>query len=175
MSAPSREKLLNAIIFFAKNTRHCSKHKVLQLLYMLDFEHFRRTGRSVTGLEYTAWERGPVPTEIDLEFEDPKEDLRQAIHFAPEPLWNYYMYSILPRRDWDPEVFTDLERDILQEIATRFHSPYANDINDITNACGGAWDLACHHGQGRYRPIPYEFSRLRDEAYGFLDTRKGKP
>lgn len=165
MSAPDREKPLNAIIFFAKSTRHCSKHKLLQLLYVLDFEHFRRTGRSVTGLEYSAWERGPVPTEIDLEFDDPKEDFRQAIHFSPDPMWNYYMYSILPRRDWDPTVFTPVERDILREVAAQFHSLYANDM---TNHAGGAWDRVWRAGQGHYRPIPYELARLCDEPYGFL-------
>lgn len=174
MSAPDREKLLNAIIFFAKSTRHCSKHKVLQLLYMLDFEHFRRTGHSVTGLEYTAWERGPVPTEIDIEFDDPKQDFRQAIYFSPDPLWNYYMYCILPRRDWNTAVFSDLEREILHQVAQRFHAPYANDINDITNGPGSAWDLAWHHGRGRYHPIPYELARLRDEPYGFLAPSSGE-
>lgn len=46
----TREKLINAIVFFAANTRHCGKVKLFKLLYLLDFAHFRETGRSVTGL-----------------------------------------------------------------------------------------------------------------------------
>ncbi|MBV5275047.1 MAG: DUF4065 domain-containing protein [Lamprocystis purpurea] len=30
---------------------------------MLDFEDFRQTGRSVTGLDYQVWKFGPVPVE----------------------------------------------------------------------------------------------------------------
>lgn len=59
-----REKLINAIVFFAANTEHCGKIKLLKLLYLLDFEHFRQTGYSVTGMEYHAWKMGPVPTDL---------------------------------------------------------------------------------------------------------------
>ena len=34
-----REKLINAIIYFAKNTRFLGKTKLCKLLYFLDFEH----------------------------------------------------------------------------------------------------------------------------------------
>ena len=47
-----RDKLINAIVFFAKNTKYCGKIKLIKLLYLLDFEHFRQTGRSVTGMDY---------------------------------------------------------------------------------------------------------------------------
>jgi hypothetical protein len=46
-----RDKLINAIIFFAKNTRFLGKTKLCKLLYFLDFEHFKETGRPVTGLD----------------------------------------------------------------------------------------------------------------------------
>jgi uncharacterized phage-associated protein len=59
-----REKLINAILYFASHTRHCGKIKLFKLLYLLDFEHFRQTGRSVTSLDYRAWELGPVPIRL---------------------------------------------------------------------------------------------------------------
>src|SRR3982074_1597293 len=42
----NREKLINVIVFFASNTEHCGKVKLFKLLYLLDFAHFRQTGRS---------------------------------------------------------------------------------------------------------------------------------
>src|SRR3990172_2038157 len=36
-----REKLINAIIFFADNTRFLGKTKLCKLLYFLDFGHFK--------------------------------------------------------------------------------------------------------------------------------------
>ena len=59
-----REKLINAIIYFAKNTTYCGKTKLLKLLYFLDFYQFKQTGKSVTGLDYFAWKMGPVPKEL---------------------------------------------------------------------------------------------------------------
>ena len=35
-------------MYFASNTRHCGKAKLFKLLHLLDFTHFRETGRSVT-------------------------------------------------------------------------------------------------------------------------------
>ena len=64
-----REKLINAIIYFATHTKYCGKTKLLKLLYFLDFSHFKRTGKSVTGLDYFAWGMGPVPKELFKEFD----------------------------------------------------------------------------------------------------------
>ena len=50
----SRDKLINSILFFAEHTRALGKIKLFKLLYLLDFEHFRKTGRPVTGMEYRA-------------------------------------------------------------------------------------------------------------------------
>ena len=57
-----REKLVNAIIYFAKKTKCPSLVKMFKLLFFLDFYHFKLTGRSVTNLDYFALPFGPVPT-----------------------------------------------------------------------------------------------------------------
>jgi len=57
----NNERLVQAIVYFAHHTRSLGKVKLFKLLYLLDFEHFRQTGRSVTGQEYRAWKMGPVP------------------------------------------------------------------------------------------------------------------
>jgi len=43
-----RQKLIQACVYFAANTQGCGKVKLFKLLYLLDFAHFRETGRSVT-------------------------------------------------------------------------------------------------------------------------------
>ena len=55
MANTARNRLVNAIVFFADNTKFCGKIKLFKLLYLLDFEHFRQTGKSVTGGDYQAW------------------------------------------------------------------------------------------------------------------------
>lgn len=61
--------MVNAIIFFARNTKNCDTRKLYTLLYFLDFEHYAQTGRSVTGLTYYAYPEGPVPVELDKEIQ----------------------------------------------------------------------------------------------------------
>ena len=55
----SRDKLINAILYFAEHTRGLGNIKLFKPLYPLDFEHFRQTARPVTGMEYRAWKMGP--------------------------------------------------------------------------------------------------------------------
>lgn len=75
----NREKLLNTIIYFVSNCGLVGKTKLFKLLYFLDFEHFKETGRSVTGLEYQAWEMGPVPVALQEEIEHPDEDFNEKL------------------------------------------------------------------------------------------------
>ncbi len=75
-----REKLFEAIKYFAAHTKYCGLVKVFKLLFFLDFDHFRQTGRSVTGLQYEAWQMGPVPAELYSELNGkPNSDLSAHI------------------------------------------------------------------------------------------------
>ena len=58
-----REKLLNAIVFFVTRTKNCNTIKLFKLLNFLDFEHYRQTGESVTGLVLCV-ETGPSTPSI---------------------------------------------------------------------------------------------------------------
>ncbi|MCQ4437482.1 Panacea domain-containing protein, partial [Clostridioides difficile] len=64
---PDRQKLVEAVLFFATHVKKLGKVKLFKLLYFLDFEHFRDTGRSVTGMDYDAWKRGPGPEALHNE------------------------------------------------------------------------------------------------------------
>lgn len=59
------EKLVNAIKFFFERAQVFDKRKLFQLLFLMDFRHYRQIGRSVTGLEYKVTEDGIVPCNID--------------------------------------------------------------------------------------------------------------
>ena len=74
-----REKLLNALVYFTSNVNHAGKTKLFKLLYSMDFLHFEKTGRSVTGLKYFAWEKGPVPVELYDEWKSPARDFNEAL------------------------------------------------------------------------------------------------
>ena len=75
MAQDNRNRLIDVIVYFAKYTQYCGKITLFKLLYLLDFEHFRQTGKSVTGYDYQAWKFGPVPVDLMEEWEEPGGDL----------------------------------------------------------------------------------------------------
>jgi hypothetical protein len=77
-----REKLLNAIIYFLRETKHCHTLKLFKLLNFSDFEHFRQTGRTIFGLDYRALPKGPVPTTL-LDEIKPWRDLACSTRLQP--------------------------------------------------------------------------------------------
>src|SRR5258706_15067530 len=101
----SREKLINAVLFFASNIQQPDKKKVLSLLYLLDFEHFTETGHSVTGLEYAAWAHGPVPIDFLTEWDEPDRDLMAAIG-AP---WDRPGNQVSAHKPFDAQWYSNRE------------------------------------------------------------------
>jgi uncharacterized phage-associated protein len=80
-----REKLIQASIFFIQNTQSCQKTKLLRLLYLSDCEHYQQTPRTVTGLKYQAWEKGPVPPAVFEEIESPSDDWQKHLEVICNP------------------------------------------------------------------------------------------
>jgi uncharacterized phage-associated protein len=120
-----REKLINAIIYFAKQTKYCGKTKLLKLLYFLDFYHFKQTAKSVTGLEYFAWEQGPVPKELFEELSgNMKADLKDAISLASTEDFQ----KIVPRKKFNEDYFTNREKKLLKDLSDVFRDAKAEEM-----------------------------------------------
>lgn len=114
-----REKLINAIIFFANHTKHLGKIKLFKLLYLLDFEHFRQTGQNVTGLTYSAWKYGPVPVTLAQEWDELESDLAAAIAIRPEQVIDYERQAVVPLAEFDDSHFSKRELRIMDELVDR--------------------------------------------------------
>lgn len=162
-----REKLLNAIIFFCNNTNHCYKLKLMKLLYYLDFWHFKETGRSVTGLSYKAWEKGPVPTKVYWEIE-PKnnpDDLQEYL-FVEEEILNEVTgskrFNIKPKKDFNNKIFTKREIEILDRIAEIFRDARGETMKDATHLKNAPWDKTIKE-KGQNAEIDYLLA-LDDET-----------
>lgn len=150
-----REKLVQTIVFFAKNTKHCGKIKLIKLLYLLDFEHFRQTGRSVTGMDYHAWKMGPVPLEFFQEWDAPEPDLAAAIDVVPEKVIDHTRELVVPKIDFDDSHFTKRELRLMEELATRFHDSLSKPMIGVTHAELGPWQTIWDDGRGNNERIPY--------------------
>lgn len=160
-----REKLVNAIIFFAHHTKHLGKIKLFKLLYLLDFEHFRMTGRSVTELAYNAWELGPVPVKLMQEWEELKPDLAQAITIQPEKIIDYVRETVVARAEFDDSYFSKRELRIMAALAEKYRDEYSHKMIDVTHAENGAWAKVWNAGQGFDQAIAYTLAVADDDPH----------
>ena len=149
-----REKLINAIIYFAKYTKYCGKTKLLKLLYFLDFCHFKQTGKSVTGLEYFTWEKGPVPKDLFEELPDNmKSDLKDSINIV----LSESLQKIVPRKKFNDEHFTNREKKLLETISFIFGDAKADDMVEVTHLKNEPWHRTLKE-KGLWQKIDYLLS-----------------
>lgn len=158
-----REKLINAIVFFAGNTRFCGKTKLFKLLYLLDFHHFRETGRSVTGLEYRAWKNGPVPFALVQEWDNFEPDLAAAIDVVAERVIDYDRQRLVPKKPFQDGQFTKRELRLMQELAERHRDEMTRPLIGLTHAELGPWDKIWDGGHGNNERIPYALAVPDDD------------
>jgi len=137
----NREKLLNALVFFSKNTKACGKTKLFKLLYFLDFIHFRETGKSVTGLHYYAWDKGPVPQDLFHELKRPDPDLKETIVLLEQSEdEDNKLCQIIAKKPFDAKFFTKREMKIMKDLSFIFRDALAKNMVEITHLPGAPWD-----------------------------------
>lgn len=164
-----REKLINAIIFFAKNTRFLGKTKLCKLLYFLDFGHYKETGRAVTGLDYFAWKMGPVPVKLYEEVDMPESDMAERIEFVEKPTKRGTMLVVKPISEFDGNHFTKREMRIMQELVAEFSDSLADDIIEASHLENKPWHkIYVEQGQRQER-IPYELALRQQETEAMQD------
>ena len=164
-----REKLIQAINFFVRNTRKCGKTKLFKLLYFLDFEHFKLTGRSVTGSTYFAWPKGPVPVALYNELDAPPDDLSAAFAFGARDVKNGKMFAIEPKIDFSDAHFSKRELGLLRQLANEYKDADAESMVEATHLENLPW-AKIYEEQGRKQAeIPYDLAVRPDEREFILE------
>ena len=155
-----REKLLNAIIYFLRETNHCHTLKLFKLLNFSDFEHFRQTGRTIFGLDYRALPMGPVPTELLEEIKrGGASDLKAAINLTEirdEITGELKRRDLKPRAVFDEKWFTPRELKVLARIAEFFRDLKADDMTEFSHQNKKPWATIYQNGKGNGRLISPE-------------------
>jgi uncharacterized phage-associated protein len=153
-----REKLINAIIYFVQNTKHCHTLKLFKLLNFLDFEHYRQTGRTVTGLKYAAWKQGPVPSALWHELQKGGEpDLKKALLLSiqkDELTDKLLRRELKARAAFDKKIFTKRELAIMERLAFFFQDLKADDMSEFSHEQGRPWKKVFGKGEGERKEIP---------------------
>ncbi len=161
-----REKLLQAILFFAKKTKNANMTKMSKLLYFFDFKHFKETGYPAIGLDYFAFENGPVPKKLWLQLKDGNvpDDFKGNLAL----LVNKNEYN----KDWkeiefkaktsaDLTIFSPREKRILEELALIFKDVKANEISEISHLTNQPWSIT-KQNKGLNTPIDYMLAIDKD-------------
>ncbi len=165
---PSQQKTLNAIIYFVRHTKNCRKTKLFKLLYFLDFVHFKRYGTSVTGYDYIAMPKGPVPIELyeQITHDTAPDEFKKAFTVVEEKddEGESLGFRILLDKKAKPDLdwFSPNEKKILEEIAFIFRDATAKEMSEITHLKNAPWDLTMKK-KGPNELIDY-FLALDDET-----------
>lgn len=165
-----REKLINAIIFFANNTRFLGKTKLCKLLYFLDFGHFKETGRSVTGMDYYAWKMGPVPVDLYEEVEAPEPDMADKVEFIEQPTKRGSMLTVRALAAIDESLFSKRELRIMRSLAEEYRDRLAEDMAEATHLENQPWHKIYIEEGKRQEVIPYELALRKQEAEEMLQV-----
>jgi len=142
-----RDKLLNAILYFASNTKKPNLTKILKLLYFLDFTHFKETGYPSINLLYYTWEYGPVPKDFYQEVKDGNvpEDFADNLTIIPSNRWDQDYpglkeYIFRSRKKPNVGVFTPRELKIIENLCDIYRDATANQMSEITHLSKQPWD-----------------------------------
>lgn len=145
-----RERLINSIVYFAINTNYCGKTKLMKLLFFLDFIHFKQTGKTVTGLEYCAWQRGPVPPALFEEISNMKPDMAKEIAIIPIDKFQ----KIQAKKRFNEEYFTPRQLKLLEQVSFIFKDAKAEDMTEVTHLPNQPWHKTLTQ-KGEFAKIDY--------------------
>lgn len=111
------------------------QNKADEAFVFLDFLHFKQTGKSVTGLDYFTWERGPVPKDLFLELDKMEPDLEAAVRVV-----HYGDFrQIVPKKKFEDTHFTNREKELMERIAFIYKDVKADEISEISHLKNEPW------------------------------------
>ncbi|MBF0212387.1 MAG: SocA family protein [Magnetococcales bacterium] len=159
----SRQKLFNAIAYFVDNTKWCYKTKLFKLLFLLDFQHYQETGRSVTGLHYNAWPMGPVPVSLFDEIKSKQTDLAQRFTMQEKKHGKGNALTIIPQFSFDPALFSRRELRIMESLTQEFHTASADRMVEKTHLENQPWHTVYQQWGKQQALIPYALAIRESE------------
>lgn len=161
-----RERIINAIIYFAKNTKHCHTLKLFKLLNAADFEHYRQRGRTITGLMYQAWENGPVPPALFKEFRSGgAPDLKAAlvINTIVDDITNKTKRrDLIARKVFESKYFSKRELEIMKHVAEVFLEAPGGTMSEFSHSRNLPWKKVWGSGEGKGKEINPDLSLSSD-------------
>jgi len=120
--------------------------KMSKLLYFFDFRHFKEAGYPAIGLEYFAFERGPVPKKLWLQLKEGNvpDDFKGklALDLKKDELDPQFKeIDFIAKTKPDLSVFSSREKRLLEELAFTFKDVKAKEISGISHLPNQPWEI----------------------------------
>lgn len=130
---PNFEKFSEMVVFFSEKLKPF-KTKLNKLLFYADFEMFKQTCFSISGVRYKAIPKGPVPNNFQSIFEYLENNKTIDICYVTFPQ-GYTGEQYIARKDrpFNKDLFTEQELSILNEVARKFKDTNTGDIVEISH------------------------------------------
>lgn len=131
--------------------------KLNKILYFCDFAHVRRTGDPITGFDYQKLPQGPAPRAMMPIRDRLVAEGTLAVRTTTDAFgYNHHVFS--SPREADLSVFSDAERQTIEEVISEIMHMSARQVSDLSHEDAG-WQLV-EVGQ----PIPYATAYLGNES-----------
>jgi len=139
---PDFAKIAGIIAFFqVLKMISLFKTKLNKLLFYADFNSYRLTGYSMTGLEYRAIQFGPVPAQFQKMYVDLSQ--RGQISIEEQYFGNgAYGDEIKASTLFDKTLFSDTELKVLEFVAKQYGKLATDDIVNLSHEETGWYDNA---------------------------------
>jgi len=169
------QKLKHCILYFLEhiNNVHLGRTKLMKLLYYVDFDHYERWERSVTGAVYRKLPHGPMPAEADKIIDDMVR--RGEVNECRVRRGEYEQRRLVTASaEFDSRLFTGDEMETLEQVAKTWEHATAAEIEAAshneapwlaTEACAMIdYDLACARSPEPLHPAETKFLRSKEFA-----------
>lgn len=144
------DKRGNMVIFFTQGKK-TNFIKILKLLYLADEMAIMESGVPISWLEYKAWMRGPVPSDLFLEAENMvsgntqtsgENNLKSYVDVVLDNvvLGHKKTMSVIPLKPFNDDEFSDFEINILEKTMQEFGNLSATKLVTLTHAENSLWD-----------------------------------
>lgn len=161
-----RERIQNVALFFVKNTKNVSVAKLCKLFYFLDMEEYLKTGFPVTGLQYRAKSRGPVPIEIWADVQNKKaeqytyfdlnEVIRKVKPRSSKATEDETILTAKKNKDFNPVYFSESELKALEVIAQRYVDSSGTEMSEESHLKEAPWEQTWRGGEGEGQVIDFD-------------------
>ncbi len=137
------DKFINVVLFFAQKVPMLWMTKLNKLLFYSDFRYFKNFTTSLTGLKYRKLDYGPVPDNYEMLLGSLNN--LKFIKLSPSCIGQYCGNIIIPLTEYDPNMFTKEELEILNQVKEELGDDTSSTLSEVSHK-EKAWTEAPYCG-----------------------------